>query len=132
MEGTIHKRPAVHAHPKQNEIYVSRNTTFPVVMKRAETLLFLTGLPEIHLHGLGACIPKTIQVAAALQQKDKSLLLVPTTSTVPLVDDHTSVSFFLHFTYISLGLNNLDREKLPFDTILLFTFGLFKQKECHQ
>ena len=83
----MRKRPAPHAHPKQNEIYVNRKSPFPVAMKRAETLLFLTGYEEVIIHGLGASIPKATQLALALQAKDPSITLVTTTSTVPLIDD---------------------------------------------
>ena len=97
------KRPAPHDHVKQGDVYICRNTSFPVLLKRIETLLFVTGLKQVTLYGMGACITKTTQLALSIQEKHKTIQFSIQTSTLPVIDDISSnvsvFSFILYFRY---------------------------------
>ena len=75
---------------------MKRDSAFLAYIKRIETLLFETGLQEVQLHGMGACIPKTMQLALAIQKKDQRIQIIVNTTTVPVVDDVIRVRVSIH------------------------------------
>ncbi|KAG4096340.1 hypothetical protein H8356DRAFT_1292545 [Neocallimastix lanati (nom. inval.)] len=84
----IHKRTPQHLPIKKNDIYVSRKSSYIALIKRAKKLLLEKETSFIVLHGLGAAIKITVNLALELKKQfsDKIDWEI-TTSTVKLYDD---------------------------------------------
>ncbi|ORX57339.1 hypothetical protein BCR36DRAFT_409637 [Piromyces finnis] len=84
----IHKRTPQHLPIKKNDIYVSRKSSYISLIKRAKKLLLEKEITFIVLHGLGAAIKTTVNLALELKKQfsDKIDWEI-TTSTVKLFDD---------------------------------------------
>eukprot|EP01104_Vermistella_antarctica_P021583 TRINITY_DN9865_c0_g1_i1.p1 TRINITY_DN9865_c0_g1~~TRINITY_DN9865_c0_g1_i1.p1 ORF type:complete len:149 (+),score=23.27 TRINITY_DN9865_c0_g1_i1:198-644(+) len=85
------KRPPMRLHRGKGDIYVSRSSSQAALYKRACKLLNECDLTKgITLHGLGAAIQCTVDLALTMQRRHYGQLCVrTTTSTVPLIDDLT-------------------------------------------
>ncbi|ORX87147.1 hypothetical protein BCR32DRAFT_289543 [Anaeromyces robustus] len=84
----IHKRTPQHLPIKKNDIYVSRKSSYIALIKRAKKLLLEKETSYIVLHGLGAAIKTTVNLALEIKKQftDKIDWEI-TTSTVKLYDD---------------------------------------------
>lgn len=87
VDEIIKRVPERFRSPKNNDVFVSRNSEFAVLLAKAEKL-FDNGHNDINVHGLGAAINRSICLAMRLQEKlPFSISISTTTSTVALVDD---------------------------------------------
>lgn len=77
-----------HSMPKRkNDLYVTRKTCFAAQQKRCHKLLY-SDYNEIFIHGLGAAIPRAMNLALQLKMEGHGSLEVSChTDTVYLVDD---------------------------------------------
>ena len=87
---TRKKRPPKrlnHQPQRINDIYVNRRSDFVSQLARCRKLLD-QGVNELFIHGLGAAINRSINLALQLKEtRGESLELRATTSTVELTDD---------------------------------------------
>uniref|UniRef100_A0A1B6MLK7 Ribonuclease P protein subunit p20 n=1 Tax=Graphocephala atropunctata TaxID=36148 RepID=A0A1B6MLK7_9HEMI len=82
----IRKRCPPHLR-HNNDIYVTNKSNFQGQLAQCEKLIG-EGESEIVLHGIGAAIPRTVNLALQLNEKHQgSVELHVETSTVTLVDD---------------------------------------------
>lgn len=86
-EYTLRKRLPRRLPKRKNDVYINRKTNLKAQIARCQKMLD-AGVPEIHIHGLGAAMNKAMTVALQLQ-KDclGSVQLSVNTSTVELIDD---------------------------------------------
>ena len=89
MKDKIRKRVGQRPHTLQTDVYLSRKTHLGACIKRIQSLLakYLLSIfnirhPSVTIHGLGAALPKAIQLALMLQLK-----YTVQTSTEQLIDD---------------------------------------------
>ena len=86
-EYSLRKRLPRKYPKRKNDIYVTRQTNFQAQLERCQSLLD-GGFIEIFIHGLGAAINRSINLALQLKTKNHgSLSLESNTSTVELKDD---------------------------------------------
>ncbi len=72
----------------ENDIYISRKSNYKALERRALFLCDSKKYTEFTLHGLGAVIPRAIEISTKLQLKRPGALLCTVqTSTVHLVDE---------------------------------------------
>eukprot|EP00771_Trimastix_marina_P003184 gnl/Trimastix_PCT/4397.p1 GENE.gnl/Trimastix_PCT/4397~~gnl/Trimastix_PCT/4397.p1 ORF type:complete len:206 (+),score=25.04 gnl/Trimastix_PCT/4397:59-676(+) len=82
------KRAPQREEAFKNDLYISRETRIPILLIRAQKLLFKEGFSEVRVHGLGAAINHAVRFALQLQHMFPGVLqLHPATSTVQLFDD---------------------------------------------
>ena len=73
--------------PRVNDIYVNRRSDFVSQLARCRKLLD-QGVNELFIHGLGAAINRSINLALQLKEsRGENLEIRATTSTVELTDD---------------------------------------------
>ncbi|XP_065066148.1 ribonuclease P protein subunit p20-like [Rhopilema esculentum] len=85
------KRAPPRPVKSKNTILVHRKSDFKTQLERCQRLLD-KGEDELQIHGLGAAINRSINMALQLQLRAKGTLkLITTTSTVDLVDDFEPV-----------------------------------------
>ena len=70
----VEKRPAMKFSSSKNDVYINRNSAFPVQLERAYKLL--NEGETIVIHGLGAAIHRAINIALQLQQRFADTLTV--------------------------------------------------------
>ncbi|KAI9287886.1 hypothetical protein BC943DRAFT_319043 [Umbelopsis sp. AD052] len=88
LEGELKKRTPQRPATIPTDIYVSNKSSFVAQLARAKKLLLLQECASITIHGLGASIEKSIQLALKLQvELSDQVELKCTTGTVELVDD---------------------------------------------
>eukprot|EP01126_Amoeba_proteus_P065446 TRINITY_DN9310_c0_g1_i1.p1 TRINITY_DN9310_c0_g1~~TRINITY_DN9310_c0_g1_i1.p1 ORF type:complete len:108 (-),score=8.87 TRINITY_DN9310_c0_g1_i1:32-355(-) len=76
---------------KRNEFYVRRNTQIQPLLKRID--LVMQERSEVTLHGLGAAVTKTVDIANIVVSRSLGRYTTSvTTSTVPLIDDYSPLS----------------------------------------
>ncbi|KAJ3080616.1 ribonucleases P/MRP protein subunit pop7 [Quaeritorhiza haematococci] len=86
----LHKRAPQRPPTLQNDIYVSRKSSFPALLKRADKLFgqCKTDTDYFTIHSMGAAMNKGIELALKLKEKHQDVVQwTVTTSTVDLVDD---------------------------------------------
>lgn len=87
-EYTLRKRLPRKLPKRKCDVYVNRKTDFKAQTERCQKMLD-AGIPELHIHGLGAAINRAMNLALQLQEKSMgSIQLAVNTSTVELVDDY--------------------------------------------
>lgn len=88
MPKTIRKRGIVRAATLKTDIYVSRKSAYPALLKRATQLLEDNTIKSFVIHGMGAALNRAIELALELQQSyPQRFKWDITTDTVKLIDD---------------------------------------------
>ncbi|KAK2708014.1 ribonuclease P protein subunit p20-like [Artemia franciscana] len=86
-EFSLRKRLPPKLPKRNNDIYVNNKTDFKAQLARCRKLLE-DKETTIYIHGLGAALPRAINLALTLKDEFHGILEVsPTTSTVELLDD---------------------------------------------
>ncbi|KAI9489328.1 hypothetical protein BDB00DRAFT_770897, partial [Zychaea mexicana] len=84
----IHKRAPQRPATVPSDVYISHKTKTNVIIKRVRQLMVNEKYKQVTLHGMGAQLLKTVQIAQAIQRTlHNQIDLRPTTGTVTLVDD---------------------------------------------
>ncbi|XP_072030533.1 ribonuclease P protein subunit p20-like [Amphiura filiformis] len=87
-EYALRKRLPRKLPKRKSDVYINTKTDFQGQLERCQKLLD-AGVPEIHIHGLGAAINRAMTLALQLQEKSMgSIQMAVNTSTVELVDDY--------------------------------------------
>lgn len=87
LEHVIRKRCPPRSSRRKNDIYVTNKSNFQGQLAHCEKLIE-NGENEIILHGLGAAIPRTVNLALQLNEKMRGTFdLYTETGTVQVVDD---------------------------------------------
>jgi hypothetical protein len=83
------KRVPVRAHGKANDIFVTRSSRFAALISRVQALLRRGS--TVHLHGMGAALPRCVDVAMSVQRAavPGGVVVSASTETVYVVDDFT-------------------------------------------
>ncbi|KAI7857558.1 hypothetical protein BDC45DRAFT_566016 [Circinella umbellata] len=87
-DASIHKRAPQRPATIPSDVYVSHKTKTNVIIERVRQLMVNQKYKKVTLHGMGAQLLKTIQIAQAIQRTlHHQIDIKPTTETVALVDD---------------------------------------------
>ena len=88
------KRTPLRSPTLANDLYISRTSNLHACTRRILQLLKMYILfyssqrhPQLILHGMGAALAKTVELALRVQSQDPRIQLLPRTLTIECIDD---------------------------------------------
>ncbi|KAJ3238473.1 hypothetical protein HDU81_007742 [Chytriomyces hyalinus] len=85
--GRIVKRGVQRRATLATDVFVSRKSSFPALLKRCAALRAKDGFSSFSIHGLGAAVAKAVSLALAFKDLNDDIDFDISTSTVNLIDD---------------------------------------------